>query len=328
MYKELHIATDAEFFCGWLGDYTKDLDRTPDFHLESLKKERVVLSKEGRRYGLMWEPSMYSLLPFLIMRHRNLEPKKYDSLSMVILSVDLSESELPVELIEANKPNPKLEVLTSPSPGGPETHLVNTAAVQKADPSARKKADTPIVQKAIRIDLPEVKASQGIDIVISCNVVEVMDYVGELLRGMAERFPTIIPQLADRAFLEELQGLVTHHEWLAWVALPWVKNALPPADSSEDEETEKLRSKSDMAQYMKHYNPKTAGEIIEALPEAYTLYGSIGGIWGPGLIAKKCYVTATTIGRYLKAFRCAGYTEINGIPLPPGHRAKGGLVVV
>lgn len=71
-----------------------------------------------------------------------------------------------------------------------------------------------------------------------------------------------------------------------------------------------------MRQYFPDYSPVTAREIVNALPEAYDLYCSEGGRWGPGIIARCTHVSSTTVGRYLKAFKKNGVFEIHQIPLP------------
>jgi len=84
-----------------------------------------------------------------------------------------------------------------------------------------------------------------------------------------------------------------------------------------------LSDRSTMLQYIKHYNPDTAKEIAKAIPRAWALHTYEGGRWGPGYIAKVCYaVTSATIGRYLRAFKEAGLTEIDGINIPHHYRKE------
>lgn len=73
-----------------------------------------------------------------------------------------------------------------------------------------------------------------------------------------------------------------------------------------------------MRQHIQSYNPQTAREIIKALPKAWSLYGSEGGRWGPGLITRFCNHRRETVGRYLRAFKEAGIRRIQSIDIP--HR--------
>lgn len=87
-------------------------------------------------------------------------------------------------------------------------------------------------------------------------------------------------------------------------------------DERKSESPEALLSNLQaMRQIYEDYNPKTAREIIEAIPEAWEIYSREGGRWGPGMIAKVVSINSTTIGRYLKAFREAGLHEIDGIEI-------------
>lgn len=70
-----------------------------------------------------------------------------------------------------------------------------------------------------------------------------------------------------------------------------------------------------MKQHYKHYNPVTAKEIIQALPKAWELHLEQGGHWGPGVIKTVYHLNATTIGRYLKAFKAIGVKSIDGIEI-------------
>ena len=94
----------------------------------------------------------------------------------------------------------------------------------------------------------------------------------------------------------------------------------PPATSNEESPTTHIdRLLSDlptMRQHYTDYNPVTAKAIIEALPQAWALWCGEGGRWGPGYIARVCSLSATTIGRYLAAFKKAGLDEIDGIKIP------------
>ena len=96
------------------------------------------------------------------------------------------------------------------------------------------------------------------------------------------------------------------------------KAAVEPATLIADRET--------MKRYYRDYNPDTAAIITGALPKAWEAYTDRGGQWGPTVIAQACRATIATIsretvGRYLKAFVCAGITEINGIGIPYHPRA-------
>ena len=83
------------------------------------------------------------------------------------------------------------------------------------------------------------------------------------------------------------------------------------------EEIEKIITDLEtMRRHYPDYSPITAREIINAIPEAYQLYCSEGGHWGPGVIARCVHVTSTTVGRYLKALKENGILEIEHIPLP------------
>ena len=75
-----------------------------------------------------------------------------------------------------------------------------------------------------------------------------------------------------------------------------------------------------MKQYYKGYSVVTAREILDAIPNAWIIFHKEGGRWGPGKI-ERCYqLGSTTIGRYLTAFKKAGFTEIiykgDNIPIP------------
>jgi hypothetical protein len=75
-----------------------------------------------------------------------------------------------------------------------------------------------------------------------------------------------------------------------------------------------------MRTHYKDYSIETARNILKAIPKAYDDCKKEGGRWGPGRLAGYCYINATTIGRYLKAFRSAGLmeVEVSGeiIPIP------------
>jgi len=82
-----------------------------------------------------------------------------------------------------------------------------------------------------------------------------------------------------------------------------------------------------MKKYYANYSFETAQVIINAIPTAWELYSKdMEGRWGPGKIAMICQlyfkrdITATTVGRYTKAFREAGLIEIKfndrTIPIP------------
>lgn len=75
-----------------------------------------------------------------------------------------------------------------------------------------------------------------------------------------------------------------------------------------------------MKQYYKGYSVVTAREILEAIPDAWIIYHKLGGRWGPGIIARCYSLGATTIGRYMSAFKKAGFNEIiykgKTIPIP------------
>jgi len=73
-----------------------------------------------------------------------------------------------------------------------------------------------------------------------------------------------------------------------------------------------------MKKHYKDYSKDTATRIIKALEKAFADYCDEGGTWGPGKFEKYCFVSATTIGRYLKVFRIVGIVKINGIDLPKG----------
>lgn len=64
------------------------------------------------------------------------------------------------------------------------------------------------------------------------------------------------------------------------------------------------------------YSHPTGLEILKVLPRAYAQYQADGGRWGPGLVATHIAIHATTIGRYMKAFRSIGLKEWEGVPLP------------
>lgn len=76
---------------------------------------------------------------------------------------------------------------------------------------------------------------------------------------------------------------------------------------------------SEGRKYLPQYNPRTAKLIADAVPAAWAWFNSDegGGRWGPGCIAKKSAIAATTVGRYIKAFHKLGIHAINGVPLPP-----------
>ncbi len=96
----------------------------------------------------------------------------------------------------------------------------------------------------------------------------------------------------------------------------------PPVSSSASEgggETGEGWELPDLQTMRKHYDgysPITAEEVLEAIPKAYVLWCKEGGRWGPGIVARFCNVTSTTVGRYLKAFKEAGLTEVDGIEIP------------
>jgi len=101
----------------------------------------------------------------------------------------------------------------------------------------------------------------------------------------------------------------------------------PPTGNLETPTTDIDRLLSDlptMRQHFKDYSLNTARRIIEAIPKASELYRHEGGQWGPGWIAKVCHVASPTVGRYLRAFRKVGITEIAGIEIP--HRYRKNLV--
>ncbi|MBN1814951.1 MAG: hypothetical protein JXA14_24145 [Anaerolineae bacterium] len=87
---------------------------------------------------------------------------------------------------------------------------------------------------------------------------------------------------------------------------------------TEPELLDILTNRERMKKYHKHYSSATAREIAGALQRAKARSEWDNLPWGPGIIAEdsKVSVSATTVGRYLKAFRKAGLVEIYGIRLP------------
>ncbi len=81
-----------------------------------------------------------------------------------------------------------------------------------------------------------------------------------------------------------------------------------------------LPDKNVMRKYHKDYSPITAKEILQNIPEAFTLYNNQGGHWGPGVIAEFCGIRPATVGRYLSAFKSAGLKRLKyknrSIPIP------------
>jgi len=76
-----------------------------------------------------------------------------------------------------------------------------------------------------------------------------------------------------------------------------------------------LPSKEIMRKHYKDYSPRTARDIIEAIPKAWEAC-DYDCRWGPGHISRFCAVGATTLGRYLNAFKAVGIKTIAGIDLP------------
>jgi hypothetical protein len=97
-----------------------------------------------------------------------------------------------------------------------------------------------------------------------------------------------------------------------------------PIEDTEDKEPQSdeeiIQNTTLMKKYYKDYNPVTAKNIYDAIPNGYSIYDEEGGRWGPAMIARKGLPKKTTIGRYLKAFKSAGITEIKkdgeSIPIP------------
>jgi len=93
------------------------------------------------------------------------------------------------------------------------------------------------------------------------------------------------------------------------------------------EEVELLLSNAEkMREYHKDYSPDTAKYIYETIPSVWPESKRKYGRLSPVTIGKKCNISATTVGRYLKAFVRAGITkiEIDGyeirIPYTPKFR--------
>lgn len=110
-----------------------------------------------------------------------------------------------------------------------------------------------------------------------------------------------------RDFLSEMSGVL---EKLS-------QQQLKPVESRVERDIDRLLSNlSLMRKSHPDYSPGTAREILNAIPEAYSMHCTEGGRWGPGFIARVAHVTSPTVGRYLKAFKENELIEINGIPIP------------
>ena len=71
-----------------------------------------------------------------------------------------------------------------------------------------------------------------------------------------------------------------------------------------------------MKRYYRSYNPETAKEILNALPEARKEWEAVGGRWGSEIIAKQLMIKKGTVSHYLTAFRMAGLRKWGSIKLP------------
>lgn len=120
------------------------------------------------------------------------------------------------------------------------------------------------------------------------------------------------PELA-----ELWESLHTELQRLGWVEpeTPIQEAENGAGDSGQTSIDRLLMNKDVMRQYYRDYSPKTAREIVRKIPEAWDLCNEELGRWGPGFIARVYALNSTTIGRYLKAFRKAGITEVDGIEI-------------
>ena len=81
-------------------------------------------------------------------------------------------------------------------------------------------------------------------------------------------------------------------------------------------QTEVIRNTPLMRKHYKDYSPERAIEILENVEGAWERFCIEGGRWGPGKFTGLVTVTATTTGRYIKAFKAVGITQWKGIDLP------------
>jgi hypothetical protein len=84
----------------------------------------------------------------------------------------------------------------------------------------------------------------------------------------------------------------------------------------------KLLDKRIMKQHYADYSPETAKALLLAIPKAWEKCSYEDARWGPGMIAKLSPLTSPTVGRYLKAFKAAGLTNMGDIPIPHSSRTS------
>lgn len=138
--------------------------------------------------------------------------------------------------------------------------------------------------------------------------------LGEM--GLAKWAELIVQtvQLAEKWRDEQLRDILSE---LNGVLEKLSQQQSKPAESSAEREVDRLLSNLYlMRKSYPDYSPGTAREILDAIPEAYSMHCAEGGRWGPGFIARVAHVTSPTVGRYLKAFKENELKEIDGIPIP------------
>jgi hypothetical protein len=87
---------------------------------------------------------------------------------------------------------------------------------------------------------------------------------------------------------------------------------------------ERIRDTAKAKEVYPDYSPRTAREILDAIPKAWAA-NCDGGRWGPGMIAKKASLHPCTVGRYLRVFHHLGITSIEqeGAPIDIPYTPRG-----